>query len=545
MSKQSKILTVTPCALPGLLTLRFPYNPALIEHVKNVTGERYPGSSWNSTNKVWTVAQDHLEWVVSRAQRMGFEIVEAKDAATHIDLHPHERFTDYQIRALERLSRQRALLLQWEMGLGKTATAICAADQISGKCLVVAPSNVLSQWETQINLWSQLSKDHLFYTVKANSKFDDDFERAKFVLISYGMLQHLPPMPNLSFLVFDELHYLIHKQSNRSVACRELSLAYPHAYRLGLTATPISSQLYNIHQQLDILCPGRYGTYYQWVTFYHVVDHDGYEGALQIHGLREDRFDDLVRRMTDISDVVTKADAVDRMPPTNWSQEILCNVSTPSTAFSLKNWKVEQQKLSSERAFNVVKFATLQQQRLQAEFKDLEQRPRTLFLTYLRKTCYELAELLNCAAITGELPPKKRLQILRESKLAVVTLRSINEGIELPEFTRIFVVESFPVPLYMAQVLARFVRFGQKNPVYITFLTLGNTSDEIIQQRLLTRLEEQSKLIRTGGLQQDLHNLLAQDENDESFLVDLKKVLTSESADSDKWDCEFDYEDNG
>lgn len=542
-----KIVRITPHELPGLMYARFSYNPTLIEHIKNVVGERYPGSFWDAPRKAWVVSKDHLPAIMAKAERMGCTVNLTEETYSGIDFHPLPEFTEYQKRAIKKLSTQRALLLQWEMGIGKTALAICAADQIPGICLVVAPQNVLFQWEEQIARWSSNKNLESIHRIGINKdEVPDDLARIKFVLVSYGMIHKLPPTINPTLIVYDELHYLIHKASNRSKLCKDVSLKFPHAYRLGLTATPISSQLYNVHQQLDILCPHRYGTYYQWVTFYHKTDCNGYEGALQIHGLREDHFDDLIQRLSQICDIATKSDASGNLPDVNWAQQSLGEASISSTAFTLQNWKKEQQKLALERATKVAEFATVQQKQLEAEYPDEQSRPKTIFITYLRRTAYALGDLLGCDVVTGELPSKKRLSILSKSKLVVATLRSINEGIELPQFTRIYVVESFPVPLYMTQVLARFIRFGQKVTVFVTFLAFCNTSDEIIPMKLLSRLQEQSKIVPENVLQRDLRNLLTGVGDDDTFLKELCSSLQAtgrSTIDDSDWDFEYDDSD--
>lgn len=529
----TKEILLTPHALPGLLVIRAPYNASLIEHLKNVEGDRYPGSHWDTASRAWVIAKEHLPFFREKAQRLGFLLTE-RLSPLEITFQGRPDFTSYQNRALDRLSTQRALFLQWEMGLGKTATAICAAEQIPGVCLVIAPQNVLSHWEEQIAKWSSPGAEPSILKIVASKKAPDTFETLpKFVLTSYGMIHKIPSAIAPALIVFDEMHYLIHGDSARSKKCRDFSLRFPHAYRLGLSATPVSSQIHNIYQQLDVLCPHRYGTWFQWVTFYHNTDHDGYEGALQVHGVRKDRFSHLLLRLEQIYDVATKSDAADRLPSVAWQRKSLGAASRASTALNLSNWKNEQQKLAFERASKV------------REVVSPPAEGKVIFITYLRKTCQMLSEMYECPSITGELPSTKRLSLLRNTDIAVATLRSINEGIELPEFTTVYVVESFPVPLYMTQVLARFVRFGQTAPVSITFLEFTNTSDEIIAQKLVTRIQEQSKLINQNSLQSQLQNTLTISTKSEDFLTELKDALATgaeEVSAASDWD--YDYTDD-
>ncbi len=155
--------------------------------------------------------------------------------------------------------------------------------------------------------------------------------------------------------------------------------------------------------------------------------------------------------------------------------------------------------------------------------------PHTAIVCYLRKTAELISEALGLPAVTGDIPAHKRADVLAGTDSAVVTMMAINEGIDLRKFTNVIVAESYPVPRFVEQVIGRFVRLFAAEPVTVSFLRLSGTSDVVISERLVDRLQEQAAVAASGKLRQGIENTLRMNYESDTFLESLKDQLTSSS----------------
>ena len=116
-------------------------------------------------------------------------------------------------------------------------------------------------------------------------------------------------------------------------------------------------------------------------------------------------------------------------------------------------------------------------------------------------------------------------------------MRSINEGLDLRRYTRVYMLESYPVPRYVTQVLGRFVRLYAKDAVEVYFCKLSGSSDDIVTNKLLQRMSEQSTIVRQGKVESGLSQLLTLDETSEDFLDELRAAADSwQDDDPEDWD---------
>ena len=100
--------------------------------------------------------------------------------------NPAPSFSDYQEEGAYWLAQRRKAILADDLGLGKTATVILAANIVSPSSVVVlCPKSLIAQWQAEISRFA-LSPD--IYTVL-------NYERAD-------------TAPIAPFVVFDESTYI-------------------------------------------------------------------------------------------------------------------------------------------------------------------------------------------------------------------------------------------------------------------------------------------------------------------------------------------------
>lgn len=500
-------------AWPGVYRAIAPYSEKLNAVLK--AGIRWFDYHKSLGPKAWYIPKERIQPLLNEELPAAgihcSEIVHPMRRRSRRELSDH--LLPHQRHSIEAALTERVRLLQFGVGTGKTLTALETASQVDGATLIVAPRVVLPHWHAEIAKWGYFEYKEI-WEQRTGRKIPED--QPDVVLVSYGSLHTLPPLWRYDCLIYDELHYAIHQKSKRSQALAELSMKNGRAIRLGLTATPTSAESHNIHGVMHALCPHRWGSWYQWTERFHETDQGGYEGARRVHGLRQDKLQELSELCGTITDIVTQADLGDRLPPVTWS---VTDGKAPdkkseikNSITSLKAWNKEQERLTKARV---------------AAVASMNLPTSTAIVCYLRKTAGVIGTTLNLPVVDGSIPPHKRAELLADAPSAVMTMMAINEGIDLRKFTNVLVVESYPVPRFVEQVLGRFVRLYATEPVHVSFLRLAGTSDTVISERLVARLEEQATLMREGKLRSGILNTLRLNIESDSFLEKLQKELQS------------------
>lgn len=173
----------------------------------------------------------------------------------------------YQAREAEIYLQAKGLLIADDVGLGKTASAICSfVDGRTLPAVVVTLAHLPRQWEFEIKKFAPQLNVH---RLRKGSPYElpKFFGRGPDVIItSYHKLVGWAKVLSAyaQSVVFDEIQELRHDGTQRAAGARWIAGAVP--YRLGLSATPIynyGGEMFNI---LDILLPGCLGTRGEFTT---------------------------------------------------------------------------------------------------------------------------------------------------------------------------------------------------------------------------------------------------------------------------------------
>lgn len=197
-----------------------------------------------------------------------------------LDLYPYQR------EAFERFMERGNLLLAFDTGLGKTATAIAVAEELLEVrevrlCLIVCPANLKLQWARSLAKFTDLPavemkvKGETIVIPDAEScviidgtpaQREKQFKRARSasveyvitgydqVVSDYRRIKQLSP----GLVVLDEASAIKTPGTKRTGAVKRHLKA---EYRLALTATPIENrpeEVFSIMQWVDEAVLGRY-----------------------------------------------------------------------------------------------------------------------------------------------------------------------------------------------------------------------------------------------------------------------------------------------
>lgn len=167
----------------------------------------------------------------------------------------------YQAREAAIYLANGSLLIGDDVGLGKTAAAICSfTDARVLPAAVVTLTHLPRQWEEEIRKFAPDLRVHII-------KKGTPYELPKFVghgpdvvILNYHKLAGWSKVlaSYVKSVVFDEVQELRHRDSAKYSAAEYLTTHLK--YRLGLSATPIYNYGAEIYSILNLLKPGSLGT---------------------------------------------------------------------------------------------------------------------------------------------------------------------------------------------------------------------------------------------------------------------------------------------
>lgn len=165
---------------------------------------------------------------------------------------------EYQKIGADLALRTGRLLLADDVGLGKTATAICAlSDPAARPALVVTLTHLPRQWQAELRKFLPGARAEI-----ARRSTPEPFKHEPDVIImNYHKLAGWAAdlAGKVKTVIFDEAQELRHAGTNRYEAAK--TVASGARLRLGLTATPIYNYAGEMFSLLDILAPGALGTW--------------------------------------------------------------------------------------------------------------------------------------------------------------------------------------------------------------------------------------------------------------------------------------------
>lgn len=187
-----------------------------------------------------------------------------KIGTAHIDCPPDQELAPFQIASVEYALRRTNTLVGDQPGLGKTPIAVCIANEMRAKrVLVICPASIRGQWVTQINRWSTLRYPRTIHPVwKAANGIHPN---AHYTIISYDLASDadlaaaLIRRGGFDLIILDEVHYL---KTSGSLRTRTIfggeGIATPLAYNagavVGLSGTPLLNrprEAYTIAKAFD------------------------------------------------------------------------------------------------------------------------------------------------------------------------------------------------------------------------------------------------------------------------------------------------------
>lgn len=442
------------------------------------------------------------------------------------------------------LSRTGGALLADEMGLGKTPQAIAAAAAFEcvgqeGNRLVVCPAVVVPHWEAEIAKWALDTAD--YWTVTSWHKFSR--QQSKLAKQQWALG------------IFDEAHYASNyrggkgpdaKGSGMAKAAHAFRKAHPTLPLLALTGTPMSTNPIDLWSIVELLWPSRFGRWYHYAIRYcdghneditnaagkQITNEEGepLKPAFVAKGIS--RPEELRTRLAHCMLRRTKAQVGAELPPRT---RVITPVTIPTAA--KRDARAASLAINLDGASKTAVAALLRNSEAfkldaaEALARDvLASGSKPLLITTRIDSCHDLAARLGCPGVTGEDNATSRRDIIADSPCAVASIKSIETGINLTGFDVIIFVGLDWVPSRILQAESRIHRIGQDKPCTIYYLVAKGTIDEVIQDRVISRLEAFAAVTGSTGDELGLAKDLAPETEDELIAAIVAAVKQRKAA---------------
>ena len=458
-----------------------------------------------------------------------------------------ETFMPHQREGALWLLQQGSGLLAFDMGLGKTATALVAAD---APILVVCPKSLKENWVRETAMWRPDLTAVRIETGKREASSLDAAMRADVVVVNYDILKrYIEQFTKRRFktLVVDESHYIKNfrlgprkdektgrwytKPSGSDRAISVWEVAQPIPRRMCLTGTPMDNKSpCEMFGQLHLVAPEEFPKFKPFGERYcdpkslrvkgrTITTYDGASNLMELHERINGKY--MLRRTKDLLDL-----------PEKWRQtkflsldEATAKEYTRAAADLLEyirargGWEAMER---AEKAEVLVRMNTLSHlagvgkvegflEQVQEHWEG-SHRPLLIFAQHrdvqealisgLKALNYRVGEIVGGMSdmarqdvvdrfqrgVPESAPPEQR----EYYDILVLSLTAAREGLTLTRSQDVWFIERTWSPAHLAQAEDRAHRIGQKNQVTVVYWDAPGTIDESLGQML-------QKKIRTSG----------------------------------------------
>jgi superfamily II DNA or RNA helicase len=498
-----------------------------------------PGTRWIAKRRAWCAGKD----LVPIIKKLG-PAVEESDKAPPVDydsLVLDPRLHPFQVEGVEKILQQdRAYMLAWSMGLGKSPAAVHALRYYlkpRQTALIVCPALVRDNWMRELDNWWP---DHPPAFAVHNGK-DQPPAGTAILIISYN-LAPLVVDEHFDYVIIDESQMVKNPATIRTKTVSHLTRSAD--FVLALTATPLEEAV-DLYAQADILFPSSVGrNKWEFAERYaRKVPNKHAPKGYDLKGLADHRSGELQLRLSTFVHRVVKQEVAHLLPPFN----VVSTFIKPKRAHNprelselLSSGERKQHELNAKVETGGAEKITYTVDALEQAL-DAGEVPAAA--AWYKKTAKALFKAANkklgrradLLYIDGDIPTSKRMNLIEAAKkstrptILIGTMASMEIGIDLTHWTHTVVTELYWRAMSMIQFLGRFSRLSGILPSTVNLLVLEGTLDEVIAMTLERRLKEAGQLLKEG-LEEDklLGSLSEDDEAWQEALREEMKVFVEE-----------------
>lgn len=310
------------------------------------------------------------------------------------------------------------------------------------------------------------------------------------------------------------------------------------------TATPIVDRRRDLFAQLDISCPGEFGSAWDFLHRF-CSAHINQWGGLDSTGTSNTQ--ELMQRIRRSAVIIRREDVADQLPPV---QRDVCVVTPQTESYRSMGGSLET---ALDRAASMTEPFVLDDV---AEY--LTGGLKVVVVTTRRRFAYDLAttvtskaflsrlprhmrEIARCDCVTGEVEPRKRVEIIQRFNgldsgpaVLIATIKSIRESVDLHRVNGI-IIGAFPDrPGDLVQLEGRIGRLSGW-PVTIRYLVAEGTVAERYKEMLLDKMSDIVSLgTDTQGVDGSYKALIGGYLDEDAIIAGLREFLSRDGERTSK-----------
>ncbi|OWF54351.1 DNA annealing helicase and endonuclease ZRANB3-like isoform X2 [Mizuhopecten yessoensis] len=413
-------------------------------------------------------------------------------------------------------------LIADEMGLGKTLQAISVAYfyRKEWPLLIIVPSSLKFVWVEEIEKWLPDVQPKDIYLIQTGNDASG-FAEAKISIATFGLLCKSTSkilheaLTNQKFevVIVDESHSI---RNTKTSSCKAIvPLVKSANRRILLSGTPSLARPVELFPQIDALCPGKFGTWWNFTAKYCDAKTEMFGRVRRRRVDGASNLEELAQRLSSMLMIRRlKSDVLTQLPPKQ-RQRVLFQLKDSEIKTEIKTTFGELRPLLTKGKDKVDMMNAMQQEgkgghstniliqklyRLSGEAKIgpardyvemLCENENLKFLVFayhhsmmngLQQSLYN--KKVKFIRIDGETPPSDRQMYVRQfqsdpdTKVAVLSILAAGVGLTFTAASLVVFAEMYWTPGMMIQCEDRAHRIGQTACVSIHYLVAKETMDE-------------------------------------------------------------------
>lgn len=398
----------------------------------------------------------------------------------------------YQDEGIAFLWRRRRGMITDAPGLGKTPQGALASEP---PVLVVCPTYLTGQWSAWLTEHlparrNAVAKGNYFERIKVLQRTDLDF-----LIINKEMLRtHIKELikiaPRYNTVVFDESHHLRNPTASHSQGAVEVAKLIPRCYLLS--ATPIWKEVDDLFNQLQIMFPNVFTSYWDFVDKWCIADSDRF--STKVVGVKKSMLNELEEMLDVIRVGRTYEQAGRDLPPIiesvvsiDFTQQMRQMYQKLKDGYRLQ--LLDHPEMIMQSAMEVLH--TLRQVTMHEKVQPVvdtvdDTRPyhkdKYVIFTWYKDAAAQIAEAIPGAVlVTGDLKPDERRLAAISGKPVVATIGALSEGVDLSHMRMVIFAEEHWPPGSNVQAMARVRRERQnesnEEPILAYYVVVNDTID--------------------------------------------------------------------
>jgi SNF2 family DNA or RNA helicase len=463
------------------------------------------------------------------------QLTEAADGrpeiSVKIDLYPYQKIGLTWLS--QRYKSREGALLADDMGLGKTAQviALIAEEMKRGalnRTLVVAPNSLLANWQREFEKFSVGITPYLHWGA-ARLGFSSSLRRHQVVISTYAtVVQDRALFDQISFdlLVLDEASLIKNPDSQRTEVVKSLN----RAHTIAMTGTPFENSPMDVWSIVDTVSEGYLGTKPAFISAYmsaggleltqsQTSELEAAVSSVMLRRMKHEVLEDLPARVDVHKPLTMTPEEHSNYAKLEWEIKSSLHDRTLTLARIAHLRKLTSHPLLYQGQIHNASFEALL--RCSSKFEYLNSKLREILQRRQKALVFaNHIDLLNAFTrafgdrycvpvfkIDGSVEPYARQTVVDEfSNIdggAILFLNPMTAGMGLNITSANHVIHYSRQwnPALEEQATARAYRNGQSLAVNVYFLYYARTIEEIIHDRIVSKLELNESLIIATQLQ--------------------------------------------